>query len=41
VRLVQEQAIRIDEMIAEIAAEQGREPEEVKEAILMNIEAPR
>ena len=30
-----------DGLFCEIAAEQGREPEEVKEAILTNIEATR
>lgn len=33
--------IQINELLAEIAGEQGREPEEVKEAILTNIEATR
>jgi hypothetical protein len=31
----------IDAVITEIAEEQGREPEEVKEAILVNIEETR
>ena len=33
--------ILLDEMIAEIAKEHGREQEEVKQAILTNIEAAR